>query len=104
MFHDTKILQCAACLPREEMSMDCLCIAGLLQFLLAALKGWTKVLHGTTSHSGHCPGQEKHRAFFSPCMLVGFFPPVKQNKNQPTKQKNHQGSGEDHVQLGVILT
>ena len=104
MFHDTKTLQCRACLPRDEMSVACLCIACLLLFPLAALKGWTKVLHGPTSHSGHCLGQEKHHASFSSFMLVGFFPPVKQNKKQTSKQKTLQGSGEDHVQLGVILT
>lgn len=76
MFHDTKILQCTACLPREEMSMACFCIAWLFQFPLAALKGWTKVLHGNTSHSGHWPGQGKQHASFSPCMLVGFFLPL----------------------------
>lgn len=109
--YDTKMLQCIACLLRKEVSMACPCIACPLQLPLAALKGWTKVLHGTTNHSVHCPGQEKHHAFFSSCILVfvvvlGFFSSVKQNKRKPqiSKQKPHQGSGDDRVQLNVILS
>lgn len=103
-----QILQCTPCLPREEMSMACLRTARLLQFSLAALRGWIKVMHGTTSHSGHSPGHAKTPCLFftlhaCACLLFGVFFPSK-TKQKTNNQTPHQGSGEDHMQLGVILT
>lgn len=73
---------------REEVNIAYLCITISIRGLR------TKVLHGTTSHSGHCPGQESHYVSLS----------LSKKPTKPSQQKAHQGSGGGHVQLVSLLS